>query len=380
MDSAALVLDVGSCNIKAGLGNQQAPKVYRHLIGRMKHSPTIPQQSSIPGVLSDGVTLASSDALQHRGLCTLSYPMSHGVLQDNGSGTTAVLHHITASLGVDPKEHSMVWAEPVFTSRPQRYRLAQIAFERLQVPELMFANQGILSLYASGRTTGLVLDCGDGVTQAVAAYEGYTLRGAARRADLGGRDVTVALQAALRQSGHSFETSAEFDIVKDIKDQRAQLLQQSAGSGGGGVKPADLRARHVLPDGSDLTLGAELSQCAEVLFNPALGYKECSSVVHVASDCIRLADVDLRRQLYESVLLVGGCTMMQGFSARFLMDLTKLTPKDCKVRVTAPAERSVMSWMGATFLAELSTFKDLVVRRGDYLEQGESVLHAKVVF
>lgn len=78
----------------------------------------------------------------------------------------------------------------------------------------------MLSLFAGGKTTGIVLDSGDGVSHCVPVFEGFSLQHACSRVDLAGRDVTEYLNLLLRRQGTSFHTSAEFEIVKKIKEKR----------------------------------------------------------------------------------------------------------------------------------------------------------------
>merc|ERR1712241_961253 len=88
--------------------------------------------------------------------------------------------------------------------------------------------QAVLSLYATGRTTGVVLDAGDGVTHAVPIYEGFALPHSVMRPDVAGRDVTRHLRLLLRKEGANFHTSAEFEIVRTIKEKNLLLGRTSA--------------------------------------------------------------------------------------------------------------------------------------------------------
>lgn len=87
------------------------------------------------------------------------------------------------------------------------------------MPALYTSIQAVLSLYASGRTTGIVLDAGDGVSHAVPVYEGFQIANSVRRIDVAGRDVTERFQTLLRQAGYVFHTSAEKEVVRMIKEK-----------------------------------------------------------------------------------------------------------------------------------------------------------------
>ena len=118
--------------------------------------------------------------------------------------------------------------EAPLNPRKNRDQIAEIFFESIRAPALFFAPPSVLSLYASGRTTGIVLDVGEGVTHAVPVYEGFALKHSVTRSDVAGRDVTRQLQLQLRRTGLCFTTTAEADLVKTLKEETCYLTPTPA--------------------------------------------------------------------------------------------------------------------------------------------------------
>lgn len=354
---APIVIDSGSGIIKAGRCGQELPEVvFPSCVGRPKHR-------RVMASALEAEALMGSDVQKHRGVCSLKYPCQRGVIQD-WDDMQRVWGQVFRDLRVQPDEQPILFTESPLVSSAQRKRTAEIMFETFRVPAVCFSMQAVLSLYAAGRTTGLVLDCGEGCTTAVPVYEGFAVTSAITRSDIGGSDVTDQLQLLLRRNGVALTTSAEREIVREMKEKVCEVDPRPRMDAAHLATAPNVTYR--LPDGNVLTLGSERSRAAEVLFCPSIIGSEDSGVPDVIMRSVSKCDLEIRSTLLQSIVLSGGSTLLRGFGDRLLSELKKTAPHGTKLRITASPERQYTTWIGGSILASLSTFSTMWVTAQDY--------------
>ena len=346
------------------------PKLVRAMltsVGRPKHV------RAMAGA-AEGDRFIGRRAQELRGLLRINYPMEHGIVNDWEDMERIWSYVYTDELKTLSEEHPVLLTEAPLNPRQNRDAAAQVFFETFNVPALYMSVQAILSLYSSGRTTGVVLDSGDGVTHAVPVYEGFSLPHAVKRIDVAGRDVSDYLQTLLRKSGYYLHTSAEREIVRAIKEKCCHLAPPERALD-------DKRSvDFALPDGNVVRvrailtkLGTEQTRAPEILFNPEIVGLEDPGAHQILADSIARADLDLRRSLYGSILLSGGTTLTKGYGDRLLGELKRVAPHDVKIRIFAPPERKYATWIGGSILAGLSTFRLMWVSAEQYEEDPDAI-------
>ncbi|KAF2151425.1 Actin/actin-like protein [Myriangium duriaei CBS 260.36] len=350
-----IVIDNGSGTLRAGFAGEDLPKTsFPSLVGRPKHARVL------AGAL-EGDVFVGNKAQELRGLLRLKYPLEHGIVTDWDDMERIWSHVYQDELKVLSEEHPVLLTEAPLNPRRNRDTAAQVLFEAFNVPAAYFSVQAVLSLYASGRTTGVVLDAGDGVSHAVPVYEGFAMTNAVRRIDVAGRDVTEYMQTLLRKSGYCFHTSAEKEVVRVLKEKMSYVALdprkeekewvQLGGRGEGKW------VEYALPDGQKIKLGPERFRAPEILFDPDIIGLEYQGLHQIVVDSIGRTDMDLRKSLFSNIVLSGGATLTKGFGDRLLHEVQRLAVKEMRIKIFAPPERKYSTWIGGSILAGLSTFR-----------------------
>jgi actin beta/gamma 1 len=368
-----VVMDNGSGLCKAGFSGEEAPRcVFPSIVGRPK----------VPGIMVGAEkkdVLIGQEAQEKRGILIMKYPIEHGIITNWDDMEKIWYHTFYNELRISPEDHNVLLTEAPLNPKNNRERITQIMFEAFNTPGIYIAIQAVMSLYSAGKTTGVVLDSGDGVTHFVPIFEGYAFPHAILRSNLAGRDLTDFLLKLLTERGLHLGSSAEREIVRDIKEKICYVSLDYENELKETGKSTSVDMQYEMPDGELIIIGNERFRCPEVLFKPTLIGKEIMGIHDTVYNAIMKSDLDIRKELYSNIILSGGTTMFNGLPERLTKEIQKLAPSatSSKVKVIAMPERKYSVWIGGSILSSLSNFQCMWITKSEYDESGPQIVHRK---
>ena len=371
-----IIIKNGSSTIKAGLSKDDKPSsIFPNVVGNPAYAAVWTRQLFVEG----------SEAIAKWGYGNVKYPVEHGIITNFDFMERVWKYTFNKELNIDSKDCNVLLTEKADNPKTTRQKMTQIMFELIEVNGLYIEVDAVLSLYATGRYTGIVTQIGDGVGHTVPVYEGYAIRDAANRMDMGGRDMSDYLQKIIHERGYNWTPVTSRETLNDMKERLCYVALEFEDEMKLSETSSDIEKNYELPDGQVLTVGNERFRAGEILFKPSLIGKECDGIHELMYSSIMKCDRDIRQLLYENIVLSGGVCCVPGIDKRIEQEMTWLAPASMKINIMNSAidndenreRRRYLSWIGGSIMASQASFGDLLMTKDEYDEYGPTFINRK---
>ncbi|KLO15641.1 actin-related protein Arp4p [Schizopora paradoxa] len=424
---SAIVVDIGTSSIRAGYAGDDTPKCviptsYGYTIDPNEPGD-VPMESTEAMNGEQKVGASSSNAKLHIGQngpslyrsgMEVRNPMQGGLINDFTPIQPLLQHALVDNLRVDPSEHPVLVTETAWNTAANRERMAEIMFEEFKVPAFFISNSGVLTAFAAGKGTALVIDLGHTEASVTPVVDGFVLRKGLTHSSLpqfvhAHAKHLLANPAAHRQpidlTPHQLISSKKpvepgMQPIYTLRDDRipgvtptwrewyedrevdewimsvAAVLDQ-----GWNDQAAAARGprQYEFPTGYNNMFGPERFFIGEQFFthsphmvqsNPNIPKTLPALIAQSLSAC----EPDLRTVLLANVVLCGGSSLFSGLADRLNNELSR---SFAHVKIHAPGnptERKFGGWLGGSILASLGTFQQLWVSKEEWQEHGKAII------
>jgi len=354
MDSSqVIVCDNGTGFVKCGVAGANFPtSIFPSMVGR----PILRYEEAVEGVEIKDI-MVGDEAAKLRSMLQITYPLENGIVRNWDDMLHIWNYTFQEKLKINPHECKILLTEPPLNPHKNRIQMLQVMFETYGFKAAYIAIQAILTLYAQGLLTGVVVDSGDGVTHILPVYEGFALPHLTKRIDVAGRDITRYLIKLLLLRGYAFNRTADFETVRHIKEKLCYVGHDIELEKKLATETTVLVDTFTLPDGRVIKLGRERYMAPEALFQPSLIDIDGNGMADALFNTIQGGDIDIRSELYNHIVLSGGSTMYPGLPSRLEKDIRQLygekvakgnkdVIRKFKCRIEDPPRRKHMVFLG----------------------------------
>lgn len=415
----AVVFDIGSYSIRAGYAGEDSPKAEIPTHMSVVDDPDVAMETdhsekSIKGPSKKYHIDTGAIKVPRKG-AEISTFIKDGMI-DNWDMYEELMDHIyNKSIKSESNLHPVMMSEPAWNVKGKREKLAEIMFEKYNVPAFFLCKNAVLTAFANGRSTGLVLDSGATHTSAVPVYDGYVIQQAIVKSPLAGDFISMEIKKLMEElevnvvPPYQIKTKEPVGFMEEAKWKKKDLPEVTKSYHNYMVKDVyqDFAASVVqvmdtpyeqssaetmpnihyeFPNGYNQDFGFEKYKVCEGLFDPSVikdlpSGNSMLSVGHVVTTSVGMCDIDIRPSLYSSVIVTGGNTLLQGFTDRLNRDLSTKTPPSMRLKIisgtTGSAERRFSSWIGGSILASLGSFQQMWISKQEFEEGGKSCVERK---
>ncbi|XP_003386197.1 PREDICTED: actin-like protein 6A [Amphimedon queenslandica] len=418
----ALVFDIGSCTSRVGYAGEDCPKADIPTVigvGPGEDTPMDTEDSEAPikPAPSNKYYIDTTVIGRPREGVEMKTPLKDGIIKDWELYQQLINHLYTKHIKTDSDLHPVLMTEPTWNTKSDREKLTELMFETYKVPAFFLSKTAVLSAFANGRSTALVIDSGANQTSAVPVHDGYALSSATTRTPLAGDFITAQCRGFLDEQKievvpHYLVASKEpvkerapanyvkkkvpevttsfheYMVKKVISDFQASICQVSTSSLRDEIETSTSipTTLYEFPNGYNINLTVEKFKLTEGLFDSSTGHVKgisggnLLSIPNVALHSASVCDSEIKPALYGSVVVVGGNSLLNGFTERLNRDLTTKTPQSVRIKMVqnvSTVERKFSSWIGGSILASLGTFQQMWISKQEYEETGKSVVQKK---
>jgi len=386
-----IVLDNGSGYLKVGFSGEDAP---RAVLPTVVATTTVDEGQTAED--HAGMTVESQKKSQaffgeealKEGLlqanATIAKPVQRGEIQLTSSYKDALEslwdHTFRTVLGVEQEELPILIADPLplgQSAYPARQWMTEVMFEKFKVKSLAIFNTAVLSLFSTGRTRGLVVESGEGLTQAVPVFEGYAIPHAIFKMEVAGYDITSKVMKMMEKEKGA-DHAGNMRVMQALKEKTCTVaLDYNAATQGKDTADEESQSFE-LPDGQIVQVSQQIRLGApELLF----GGKEqgAPSIQKICMEAISTCDLDFRLDLVRSLVVAGGTSMLPGLAPRLRSELSSLLPGEMarQVDICVDSQRKYAAWIGGSMFASLSTFDQVAITRQEF-EDGKADVRSLV--
>jgi len=378
MSKPPIVCDNGTGFVKCGFAGDNFPAhIFPSIVGR----PILRAEEKVQDVHIKDIMIGD-DVTAARDMLQTSYPITNGIVNNWPDMIHLYNYTFFERLKINPEEHKIMLTEAANNPKKNRKALVERMFEEFHFQGVQVSIQAVLTLYAQGLLTGVVVDSGDGVTHAVPVCEGYCEPRNIQRLDVAGRHLTEYLIKLLLLRGYTFNRTADFEVVREIKEKVCYVGYDLELEKKLALETTTVMEKYTLPDGRVINVGAERFEAPEALFNPSLVDCEQKGLGEMLFDVINKSEMDVRPELYKHIVLSGGSTMYPGLPSRLEKEMRALYLKNVakgdkkqlaklKLRIEDPPRRKHMVYLGGSVLADIMKDKEAYwMSRKEYEEMG----------